>query len=134
MRESTVGSALRPVPTLNSYVGDLSGHHIFRVNERPYLFLTCGHWQHYHMPTDTPEQLNFPKVAAVAQYIRALVVNASGLKLSGPFEGYDTTEAELPFLKQTVQPALSRMGLDVQLRTREDIDHLVTLLVQRFGL
>ena len=35
-------------PLLNRYVGDLSDHHVFRVNKRPYLFLTCARWEHYH--------------------------------------------------------------------------------------
>jgi hypothetical protein len=56
IRHNEPDSGLHTVPTLNSYVGDLSDHHIFRENQRPYLLLTCGRWEHYHMRTDTPWQ------------------------------------------------------------------------------
>ena len=36
------------VPTLNRYVGDISDHGVFRQNGVPYLFLSCGRWEHYH--------------------------------------------------------------------------------------
>ena len=39
---------LKVLPTLNSYIGDMSDHGVFRENGVPYLFLSCGHWQHYH--------------------------------------------------------------------------------------
>ena len=66
IRDSEPESGLRTVPTLNSYIGDLSDQHVFRKNERPYLLLTCGHWEHYHASTDTPDRLNFGKIEAVA--------------------------------------------------------------------
>ena len=57
---------LRIAATVNSYVGDLSDHHVFRLNRVPYLFLTCGRWDHYHQTTDTPDRHNYIKLAAVA--------------------------------------------------------------------
>ena len=35
-----VDQAIRVLPTLNRYVGDMSAHHIFGVNQVPYLFLS----------------------------------------------------------------------------------------------
>ena len=35
-----VDEAIRVLPTLNRYVGDMSDHHIFRTNQVPYLFLS----------------------------------------------------------------------------------------------
>ena len=35
-----VDEAIRVLPTLNRYVGDMSAHHIFGVNQVPYLFLS----------------------------------------------------------------------------------------------
>src|SRR5690606_37898557 len=55
---------VRVQPVLNRYVGDLSDHHVFRTHQRPFLFLSCARWQHYHMPTDTPDRLNYDKMAA----------------------------------------------------------------------
>ena len=50
---------MKLIATLNEYVGDVSDHGIFRRNGVPYLFLSCGHWEHYHQPTDTPDRLNY---------------------------------------------------------------------------
>jgi len=35
-----VDEAIRVLPTLNRYVGDMSAHHIFWVNQVPYIFLS----------------------------------------------------------------------------------------------
>lgn len=53
---------------MNEYVGDLSDHCIFRANGVPYLFLSCGRWRHYHAQTDTPEKLNYRKMARLTRY------------------------------------------------------------------
>ena len=54
------------VATLNRYVEDMSDHHVFRLHEVPYLFLTCGRWKHYHEVTDTPDRLNYAKMGRSA--------------------------------------------------------------------
>jgi len=125
---------IRTVPTLNRYVGDLSDHGVFRVNERPYLFLTCGLWEHYHAHSDTPDRLNYSKIAAVAEYAQALIEQVSGSDLNGPFETYSTLETELHFLRQNVAPVVRGMGLPVSLRSRQDIDKLVDPLIYQLGL
>lgn len=125
---------IRTVPTLNRYVGDLSDHYIFRVNKRPYLFLSCGHWEHYHRYTDTPDRLNYGKIGAIAKYVCGLTERICQTSLKGPFEGYDSTEAELYFLRKTVQPFLDRIGLGLKLGSRKDIDRLVQLMMRGFGL
>ena len=35
----------------------------------PYLFLTCGRWQHYHQPTDTPDRLDYAKMGRIRDYL-----------------------------------------------------------------
>jgi len=125
---------IRTVPTLNRYVGDLSDHRVFRVNERPYLFLTCGRWEHYHAHSDIPDRLNYSKIAAIAEYAQALIEQVSGSHLNGPFETYSTVETELHFLRQSVEPVVRDMGLPVSLRSRQDIDELVDLLIYQLGL
>lgn len=127
-------AGLRSVPVLNRYVGDLSDHHVFRVNERPYLLLTCGRWQHYHQAGDTPENLNYGKVASVARYVEDLTESLCVTELDGPFEGYDTTSTELKFLVQTVRPALEAFGLKLNLSSRADIERLVRFMETSFHL
>jgi hypothetical protein len=58
---------LKLIATLNEYVGDMSDHGIFRRSGVPYLFFSCGRWQHHHQPTDTPDRLNYAKMARVTQ-------------------------------------------------------------------
>jgi hypothetical protein len=128
------GPGVRIVPTLNSYVGDLSDHHVFRANQRPYMLLTCGRWQHYHQATDTPERLNYRKIEAVAHYVANLTEALCVSELSGPFEGYDTTTTELLFLNRTVRPVLGQYGIAVDLDSRADIDRLILLLEREFQL
>lgn len=50
----------------------LSDYEAFRRAGVPFLFLTCGRWRHYHTPDDTPERLDFGKLAGVARFTLAL--------------------------------------------------------------
>jgi hypothetical protein len=125
---------IRTVPTLNQYVGDLSDHGIFRVNERPYLFLTCGRWDHYHAHSDTPDRLNYTKIAAITKYAQALIAQVSSSDLNGPFETYSTLETELRFLRQSVEPVVQRMGLPISLQSRQDVNGLIHFLTDQVGL
>jgi hypothetical protein len=123
---------VRIVAALNRYVGDMSDHHVFRVNERPYLFLSCGHWAHYHQPSDTPEKLNYSKMAYIADYLLGLVTEVCDAELKGPFEGYDSTETELYFMRRSLGEHAAALGL--RFESRRDIDALATLLTRTFGL
>ena len=146
VRSSEPESGLRTVPTLNSYVGDLSDHHIFRENERPYLLLTCGRWEHYHMPTDTPEKLSKSKMEAVANYVVTLTEFLSPSSLNGPSRrdgpssgdgpslSDETLDTEIYFLEKNIMPTLRNLGISMPLNSRTDIDRLVTRLKSQFGL
>jgi hypothetical protein len=122
---------IRVIATLNRYVGDMSDHHIFRVNKRPYLFLSCGRWPHYHQPTDTIDKLNFDKMAAVAAYVSQLAHETAARELRGPFEGTDPVETELRLIGETAGPLLNALGFSPQ--TRADIDAMVPALMQQMG-
>lgn len=123
---------MRTMMTLNRYVGDMSDHHVFRLNERPYLFLSCGQWEHYHLATDTPEKLNYAKMAAITSYLVRLTAAVAEETLAGPFEGYDTTETELSFMRQHAGHIASRLG--ISLDTRRGLEQLVFYLVSTYGL
>ena len=135
VRHSEPESGVRTVPTLNSYVGeDLSDHHIFRENERPYLLLTCGRWEHYHMRSDTPDKLSIGKIEAVANYVVSLTESLSNSSLDGPFLGNETLDTEIYFLEKNIMPTLRSLGISLPLNSRTDIDRLVTLLMSQFSL
>lgn len=51
----------------------LSDYHAFWKRQVPFLFLSCGRWEHYHQPTDTPEKLDYEKIAATAKWVEAFV-------------------------------------------------------------
>ena len=134
VRRSEPRAGLSLVPTLNSYVGDMSDHHVFRANRLPYLFLTCGRWEHYHRDTDTPEKLSYTKIKATTEFLIDIAVLACSTELNGPFESHDTTETEAYFLKKNVQPALERLGMKMDLGSRPSIDHLANLMITHFNL
>jgi hypothetical protein len=54
------------IPPLSDYLA-------FWEAKIPFLFLTCGRWQHYHTPADTPDKLDFAKIAASAAWLESLV-------------------------------------------------------------
>lgn len=123
---------VRIVPALNRYVGDMSDHHAFRLGRTPYLFLTCGRWQHYHQPSDTPEKLDYEKMAGVAGVLEALVRDLATRDLAGPWEGYDSTPTELAFLRRALGPHLRAFGSTLE--SRADIDRVAAMLMSRFRI
>ena len=124
---------VRIVPALNSYVGDMSDHHIFRVNDVPYLFLSCGRWEHYHMPTDTPEKLNYEKMGAIADYLVNLVQSCASAQFLESSPGYDPTPTELEYMNSVFSDLFLQFGIP-GLKSREDIDRVVRMMTGTFGL
>jgi hypothetical protein len=122
----------RIVATLNRYVGDMSDHHVFRLNQVPYLFLSCGHWEHYHQPSDTPDRLDYGKMAAIADVMEALARDVAQRELEGPWEGHDTTATELRAMQEAFGDSSGAMGMTLE--GREDIDRLARSLVREMGL
>ena len=126
---------LKVLPTLNRYVGDMSDHGIFRKNGVPYLFLSCGRWQHYHMPTDTPDRLNYKKMAAITYYVCELMagMDAQEMDRTDTEQFSETLELEASQLKKILGPAhnmvLKRMGL-TSISTRDDMTRFARSLLE----
>jgi hypothetical protein len=77
---------------------DFSDHYAFRRRGVPFLFLTCGRWQHYHKPSDGLENLNMDKMggiaASVERMVRALDAEPPGrLRAQSPAFGFVPTAA-----------------------------------------
>src|SRR5262249_51118149 len=127
---------LSVVATQNRLVGDLSDHHVFRVNGVPYLFLSCGRWQHYHAITDTPDRLNYRKMERVHNFLLCVIEALAATDL-GPAQETDTTDLEITLLKKAFGPGLDFLleliGLPV-LATRQDLDALAFRLQDLFHL
>ena len=135
MGENKSPKGLKVLPTLNRHVGDMSDHGIFRKNGVPYLFLSCGRWQHYHMPTDTPDRLNYKKMAAITYYVCELMtdMDAQEMDRTGTEQFSETLELETSQLKKILGPAhtmiLKRMGI-TSLSTRDDMNRFVGSLIE----
>ncbi len=120
------------VPTLNSYIGDLSDHHAFREDQRPYLFFSCGHRPHYHAPSDTPEKLNYRKMAAIGTLLESLVPRLCSTDFRSTFEGYDSLPAELDRMQAHLGPMIAQLG--ISLESREDVSEFVMGLISHLDL
>ena len=132
---------LRLVAAHNQLVGDMSDHGVFRRNGTPYLFLSCGRWQHYHSPTDTPEVLNYDKMARQVQWLEQLVPALAAADLSPVPDAFaltrdpaciaDTTQLEIETLREgfgMLLPLVTKIAGVTSLESREDIDQVVRTL------
>jgi len=130
---------LVPIATLNSNVGDMSDHYVFRTHGVPYLFLSCGRWEHYHQPSDTPDRLNYTKMARICELLVGLTVALAGASLvrppmtSGIPAECDTVELERRLFRDAFGPLLpdllASFGLP-QMETRGDLNTLALALQQ----
>jgi len=123
-------AGLRTVAVLNRYVQDLSDHHAFRLDGRPYLFLSCGRWEHYHMPTDTPEKLNYEKMMYIADYVAQAARGADRRALGG--EEHDPAGTEAALIREHMGVFLG--ALEIEVNDRADIDSFVPLAMSYLGL
>jgi hypothetical protein len=123
----------------NELVGDMSDHHVFRLKRVPYLFLSCGHWPHYHQTSDTPDRLNYEKMGRIRDYLVSLVqaLTCTDLPRRDGEDEADTTRLEVALLKESLGaglPSLLEAADLEQLETRTDVDALGRWLKGRFGL
>lgn len=135
IQSTTIPMRLRILPTLNRYIGDMSDHGVFRINNIPYLFLSCGRWPYYHMPTDTPEKLNYSKMARIAKYLVGLTNSFSKCTLPNiSFQDIEdmTVDFEICSFKKACRPfhslVLKYLGI-TDFSSRQDIDKLVSLIL-----
>ncbi|MBX7115442.1 MAG: M28 family peptidase [Myxococcaceae bacterium] len=68
---STAGVVIRRADA--EAVPPLSDYAAFWKKQVPFLFLSCGRWEHYHRPTDTPDRLDYDKIAATARWLEGFV-------------------------------------------------------------
>ena len=54
--------------------------------------------------------------------------------MAGEFEGYDTTEIELGYIRELLLPVAEGMGFTLEVETRKDIDWLVDTMRVQLGL
>ena len=125
-------AGLRNIATLNRYVGDLSDHHILREHGEPYLFLTCGRWEHYHQTSDLPRHLNYAKMNRINQFLQLLIRNIDIRLITPQPEDCDPLEMELALMQRAIGPYLQELGLPMS--NRQDIQRFVRNWVEQFQL
>jgi hypothetical protein len=126
------------VATLNRRVGDMSDQRAFRLGGVPYLFLTCGRWQHYHQPSDTPDRLNYDKMERIKAYLIRLAEELTRIELPRGRGEEDTTAFEIALLREALgEQAVRFLALAVgltKLETSADLDALASRLQAYFNL
>ena len=124
---------LRLIALLNRYIGDVSDHRPFRRAGKPYLFFSCGRWEHYHRESDTPQRLNYRKMRRIARFLTALLARLDGLPFDAGSEPVDTTAFEVSSLRTAFGPWLPLVRRVLKLgkiESREDIDRIAGALVK----
>jgi len=131
LEDAGVTDGLKVIATLNSYVGDMSDHGVFRENGVPYFFLSCGHWAHYHQRSDTPDRLNYRKMERITRQVCGLLssLDAQALKRRGnKARVCETLELEIASMRRSFGPLwsllLKRAGL-ADVGSRKEMDRLV---------
>lgn len=128
LRKTRIPRGLRFVSVLNEYVGDMSDHAVFRQAGVPYLFLSCGHWPHYHMSTDTPDRLNYRKMRRIMRFLTGIAESLCQTPLPAVHEPADTLDYEIHTLRRSLGPLLPllmRVSGIKELKSREEMDALV---------
>ncbi len=130
--KSELPEGLRNIATLNRYVGDLSDHHILREKEKPYLFLTCGRWEHYHQESDLPDHLNYVKMERISTYVITLIkqLDQTEFELSG--YNTDPISMELKLIQRALGPYLAQAGIPMS--NRDELQRFVLGWVKQYQL
>ncbi len=141
------GPELPLIAALNRNVGDMSDHHVFRLNAVPFLFLSCGRWQHYHQETDTPDRLNYEKMDRICAFLVQLCQTLATTELTVDEHARepaslengvsDTTSLEIKLIQRAFGGSLDSFlaALDMgPLASRRDLDQLASRLQGFFEL
>ena len=125
-------TSLPVLATLNEHIGDMSDHHAFRTMGLPYLFFSCGRWEHYHQRSDTPEKLNYEKMARIAALLADVTLACAACDLPTASGDTDTAAFEITLLERAfgaLLPVVLRLVGVPKLQGRADLDTLVSHLV-----
>lgn len=121
------GHSLGVVTLPNRMSPDLSDHYAFRIAQHPYLFLTGGEGRHYHAPTDTPDTLDYDKMAKLVDLVEELVRRIAAVPLGRAAE-HDTAEQDTANLRRLLGPAAAA---SLGLRGSGDFERAMAALIGR---
>ena len=95
------GLSLPVAAAPQSAVGDFSDYAAFREAGAPYLFFSCGEWEHYHRPTDHPDLMDYPKMARLVDDLERVMRRSDAVRT-----GYHATVDATEFEADTLERAL----------------------------
>lgn len=117
------------IAALNAYMADMSDHYAFRRAGVPFLFFSCGQWAHYHQPTDTPDRLNYRKMARIAETVWAFAESTAAADLSGLVASEDfTSEVEAATIRKSLGFGLRGIGTK-RMQARSDVNAFAKILL-----
>ncbi len=103
----------------------LSDYYAFERAGIPSLFFTLGRDRHYHTPEDTPDKLDYPKMAALAD----LLVDLTVALAAHPEYRYDADAHDDPAAVST----LIELGRHAGTRHHEQVTALIDTLEGKLG-
>jgi hypothetical protein len=126
-------SGIKIFPTLNSYIGNLSDHHAFEKNGKPFLFFSCAQGKYYHHELDTIDWINFDKLADLTHFIRDLIYQLDDTPAGKAPYSLDPVDFEIDMIKKALGPtklmlASKASGIPLP-ETRKDMDELIGGLI-----
>ncbi len=98
----------------NHIVPAMSDYYAFMNESIPFLFYTCGRTEHYHEPTDTPDKLDYRKMAGLVDHL-TLLMNSLAQRTDRPtylLDGVDdaATVDTISVLTEELKPFASDMA------------------------
>ena len=105
---------IRPRRIDNYIVPSMSDYDAFMKAQVPFLFYSAGRWEHYHASTDTPDRLDYDKMAAFAVHLTDVVTTTANRPDTPQYipDGYDD-EATVSVLEGMLS-ALSETSPDAE--------------------
>lgn len=82
-------------------VGDFSDYAAFRQAGAPYLFFSCGEWQHYHQASDHPDLMAYPKMARLVDDLERVLRRSDSVS-TRYHETTDATDFEAATLERAL--------------------------------
>jgi Zn-dependent M28 family amino/carboxypeptidase len=118
VEDAAIAGGIYPRRADLDVIPPLSDYHPFREAGVPVLFLSCGRWEHYHQPTDTPDRLDFDKIVSTVDYLARLVqLLRERPEVPAPFDTHArddvATIASLRSLARHLAPHLPAVSLAI---------------------
>ena len=72
--ELSAVAGIEPRRVDNYIIDPMSDYYAFMRADIPFLFYSCGRSEHYHAETDTPEKLDYAKMAAFTDHLTGVML------------------------------------------------------------